>query len=366
MLLPHTAVAAVGVEFNIYWENVVCGVVSLDRYWIMAKMTPTDSSVVQTYYNYEECFRLTPTAPGTYKLTVTVYDTRTYKLVEIMNNAGETIQSFTVELTVVSKEIPTCTGLYIGDSLGCAYGALTPAALQYDLSGGQITWLGTQTGSSSINGLGDVHHEAYNGASISNNLTGEARRGFLTDKLSSKISNPFWDPQEESFDLDYYMESNGYTDLDFIVLALGHNHINNAATAENWREIIRLIRSSSFGKDMPIFVTLMTNIGAKDAWANNPDGVIYKRNWPVRIAELLAEYDNGVVEGVYLTTQYWACDPQRMFKTETAPSSARDPETVIRQNDSMHPQKWAYLQIADAMYPYIVSVLSANTTDTSD
>jgi lysophospholipase L1-like esterase len=286
--------------------------------------------------------------------------------VEILNNAGEAVQSISVELKVVSKEIPTCTGLYIGDSLGCAYGALTPAALQYDLSGGKITWIGTQTGTAAINILGDVHHEAYNGASIFNNLTGEARRGFLTDKLSSKISNPFWNPQKESFDLDYYMESNGYTDLDFIVLALGHNHINNAATLENWREIIRLIRASSYGTDVPIFVTLMTNIGDKNSWATNLDGIIYKRNWPVRIAELLTEYGDGSAEGVYLTTQYWACDPQKMFKTETVPSSDRDSETVIRQNDSMHPQKWAYRQIADAMYPYIVSVLSSEAMDTAD
>ena len=366
LLLPPTAVAAVGVEFNIYWENVVHGIVSLDRYWITAKMTPTNSSAGQTYYNYDECFRLTPTVPGTYRLTVTVYDIRTYEPVKILNNAGETVQSISIELTVVPKEIPACTGLYIGDSLGFAYGGIAAATLQYDLSDGQITWIGTQTGSSSINELGDVCHEAYNGASISNNLTGEARRGFLTDKLSSTVSNPFWNPEKESFDLDYYMESNGYTDLDFIVLALGHNHINNAATLENWREIIRLIRAGSYGKDVPIFVTLMTNIGDKDSWANNLDGIIYKRNWPVRIAELLTEYGDGSVEGVYLTTQYWACDPQRMFKTEMVPSSDRDSETVTRQKDPMHPQKWAYRQIADAMYPYIVSVLSDEATDTAD
>ena len=74
LLLPPTAVAAVGVEFNIYWENVVQDIVSMDRYWITAKMTPTNSSASQTYYNYDECFRLTPTVPGTYRLTVTVYD----------------------------------------------------------------------------------------------------------------------------------------------------------------------------------------------------------------------------------------------------------------------------------------------------
>ena len=363
LLLPPTAVAAVGVEFNIYWENVVQDIVSLDRYWVLAKMTPTNSSASQTYYNSDECFRLTPTVPGTYRLTVTVYDIRTYKPVKILTNTGETVQSISIELTVVPKEIPACTGLYIGDSLGFAYGAIAAATLQYDLSDGQITWIGTQTGSSAINGLGDVCHEAYNGASISNNLTGEARRGFLTDKLSSTVRNPFWNPEKESFDLDYYMEINGYTDLDFIVLALGHNHINNAATLGNWREIIRLIRASSYGKDVPIFVTLMTNIGDKDSWANNLDGIIYKRNWPVRIAELLTEYGDGAVEGVYLTTQYWACDPQRMFKTETVPSSDRDSETVTRQKDPMHPQKWAYRQIADAMYPYIASVLSAEVMD---
>jgi hypothetical protein len=89
--------------------------------------------------------------------------------------------------------------------LGCAYGALTPATLQYDLSDGQIAWLGTQTGPAAINELGDICHEAYNGSSIFNDLTGEARRGFLTDKLSSKIGNPFWDPQ-------YKMEDDSYMD----------------------------------------------------------------------------------------------------------------------------------------------------------
>lgn len=66
---------------------------------------------------------------------------------------------------------------------------------------------------------------------------GEGRAGWrLTDftgttkrtdgSIYLKPNNPFWNPETQTFDFGYYMRSNGFTGVDFIVIMLGINDIS--------------------------------------------------------------------------------------------------------------------------------------------
>jgi hypothetical protein len=343
ILLPSSAVAAVGVEFNVYWADIFRSKRSLDNYAFYGELS--DSTVKRQ--SLHECFRLTATTAGQYTLTIKALDLLT----------GETVLSKTLTLYVVEPTLTGVKGLVLGDSLGASDGALYSATIQHELSNGGIEFIGTQTGGG--DGLGDTRHECYNGAAI---------KGFLEqENIVSGYANPFYNAEAAGFDLDYYMNQNGYTQLDFIMLNLGHNQLGNYNTVNQFTSLIAKIRASTYGATIPIFIPLITTVGAQDSWrrAQTVDhetygiAVVMRNHWWRHNLNNIEAFDSGAINGVYLTTPYWACDPERMFKTQTVARSARDAEEVTRQLDSMHPKEFALKQIADALYPYIAKYVAS-------
>ena len=51
---------------------------------------------------------------------------------------------------------------------------------------------------------------------------------YVKTEMASSITNPFYNPDVTSFDFDYYMKSQGYTDVDCVCIQLGINDIFGA------------------------------------------------------------------------------------------------------------------------------------------
>lgn len=106
------------------------------------------------------------------------------------------------------------TALVIGDST-VDFDTMTSKMLElFTENGAELTLLGT---------LGD-------GTTTNKN---EGRAGwttidYFTNKKYNDVVNPFYNQDTETFDFKYYMNQQGYTSVDFVIIQLGINDLYNA------------------------------------------------------------------------------------------------------------------------------------------
>ncbi len=136
-------------------------------------------------------FTVTPSAHGMETLTVSL---------ELYDAGGwYTAYTHNVAVRVLRAEVTAghLTGLLLGDDHVAREGylaALTEACPE-------LTLIGTRS-------TGRLSHEGGYGWSAA-------------DYLHSSVDNPFYNPTAGTFDFAYYMQQNGYTALDFVVISLG-------------------------------------------------------------------------------------------------------------------------------------------------
>lgn len=335
ILIPSEAVAVVGVEFNIYYKSIIRANKSLDNYDI--KIYLSDSSVA--FKRFSECFRLTATDSdiGDYTLTV-----------EVRDNTGNTvIVSKTMTLHIVeNRTISNQNVLFIGDSLTFSRGGLYAAEIQYNLSNGGIVSIGTQTGPQASNTIGEVKHEGYNGAAVG---------GFLSANVISGFTNPFYNPTTKTFDLAYFMTNQGYSKVDAVCLNLGHNNIGNTANAVSGLTTIAE-KIHAYNSNIPVIISLVEPLAGQDSWRDTKGYTAeqMRSHWAGLIKAYIAAFDNGKISNVYLSTPYFNIDPDNDFPTETVARSSRDTTQIVRQNDSMHPNRVGTLKMADAYFANVL------------
>lgn len=333
ILLPSSAVAVVGVEFNIYHTSIIRSNRPLNDFDI--RWTISNTSV--TLNRLAECLRITATEAnvGAHTLTVQVKNLMT----------GAILAEKAMTLHIVARR--TITGmnvLYIGDSLTFSRGGLYAAEIQYNLSGGGLVSIGTQVGSKDSNTIGAVKHEGYNGAAVG---------GFLSANVTSGFTNPFYNPTTKQFDLAYFMTNHGYTHLDAVCLNLGHNNIGNHVNAVAGLKTL-ISKIHAYDANIPVIISLITPIGGQDSWRNSTYTAAQMRaHWRNLIAAYIDAFD-GKIGNVYLSTPYFGVDQENDLPTETVARSARDTTQIVRQNDSMHPSRVATLKMADSYYGYLL------------
>ena len=148
---------------------------------------------------YDDCVEITSPIPGDFVVSWRVYDNE-----YVMVDSGEMI------FIVREMNLKNATGLVIGDSTISA-GVVTQTLLDvYAENGKNLTLLGTMGNSPNL-------HEGRGGwtsSSYCNNTKG----------------SPFYN---NGFDFAYYMTSQGYNALDFVIIQLGINDIKTM-TLENY------------------------------------------------------------------------------------------------------------------------------------
>ena len=117
---------------------------------------------------------------------------------------------------IVSKPINLSdkTALVIGDST-VDFDTMTAKMLElFTENGSTLTLLGT---------LGD-------GTTTNKNegRSGWTTSDYFTNKKYNDVVNPFYNPDTETFDFKYYMNQQGYTSVDFVIIQLGINDLYNA------------------------------------------------------------------------------------------------------------------------------------------
>lgn len=330
ILLPSEAVAAVGVEFNIYHKSIIRAKRDMSNYDV--KVYLSDSAI--TCRRYAECFRLNAEEGnmGDHTLTVEVRNLMDYS---VMASKSMTLHII-ANTAVTGKNV-----LFIGDSLTFSRAGLYAAEIQYNLSNGGMVSIGSQTGSKDTNQIGDVKHEGYNGATCG---------GFLKANVTSAFVNPFYNPQTGEFDLAYFLSNNGYSSVDAVCLNLGHNNLGNEVAGVNdLKTIIQKIHD--YDASIPVIVSLIAPLGDQNSNAHLGFSAGQMRyHWRQLIKAYITAFDNGNISNVYLSTPYFNVDQDNDLPTETVARCARDNTQIVRQNDSMHPTRIGTLKMADSYY----------------
>lgn len=155
---------------------------------------------------HTDYWEYTPQTAETINITIMAYDLNGNLL-----NKGST----TIEVKSKSQQ-DSLSVLVIGDSTIGA-NAETQALLNIaNTNSYDLTLLGTR-------GSGLNRHEGRGGWTAGT---------YVKTEMASSITNPFYNPDVTSFDFDYYMISQGYTDVDCVVIQLGINDIFSATTDE--------------------------------------------------------------------------------------------------------------------------------------
>lgn len=186
--LPDTVYINTSEPLKLYYKDIL----SQENlyFWV-------DSPVGITSFINDDYLQISCATPGSYTMNWKVYDLN-YQLVD----SG----SFTIKVTALSS-LTNAKGLIIGDSF-CAYGNFNEAIDNiYSDNNKTITWIGTRGTSPDL-------HEGRGGWSAYT---------YCNYASAGEFTNPFY--YNGAFDFAYYMNSNSFSDLDFVIINLGINAI---------------------------------------------------------------------------------------------------------------------------------------------
>ena len=297
--VPETAYSTVGEPFKIYYNNIL----SLPGLKIVFNVPE-----ILKKSCYENRIEITAQCPGDFVIPWRVYDSE-YILVD----SGE--------MLFVARELKLkdATGLVLGDSTVNA-GVVTQSMLNvYEKNGKNLKLLGTR-------GTYPNLHEGRGGWTSSMYCTLEG---------SGIYENPFYN---DGFDFSNYMVTQGYDNLDFVIIQLGINDIKKM-TLENYssgkvlsyfEKIVSSIRE--YDSKLPIIlgVTIPGSEKVED-FSNNYviSSEFEYRNNIIHFAKDLAEHFGGR-ENIYLSPINCSIDTQNELKDLVHPTD-KGYENIAKQ-----------------------------------
>lgn len=337
VVLPKESIAVIGHEWNMYYENVILGLT--DAYYVVCRCT--GNGLGRTAY--KDCLRFTPSSgeQGAYTVYIEVYSKRTQALID----SG----SFTLRV-IADTAVTGKKAIFIGDSL--TDDGVYPAEIQYNLSHGGIVSVGTINEDITYVGQTyNVNHEGRGGWTTTNYMTAQSVSG---------VANPFYNPSSQTFDFSYYMNQNGFSGVDLVSIYLGTNADTSFdVTIENLNAMIESIHD--YDANIKILINTFHEAAGQDGCGNH-NGLLSSqvlRNTRLNNTRLLLyEYESNNHVNVYPTTLYFNVDGEHDYSTVQQPLSSRNPETVVRQNNNVHPSVYGYLKFADSIYNQMLYLLA--------
>lgn len=295
--IPETMYAITGESVDIYFKNIVsCPDVTV--------VFSASDDVQIDYYNNK--VKLAAQTAGEYSVTWRIYD-----------NKYDFIESGVMTLVVRNKNLKDMTVLVLGDSTVNA-GTMTGAMLDlFEADGSELTLLGTR-------GSGENLHEGRGGW---------RSYDYCDLKERNNISNPFY---KDGFDFTHYMNTQGYKNVDAVVIQLGINDIKRFS-CENYSSektlcafdsIITSIKSYNAETSIVISLTIPPNENKEvfEGATNVAAPEEYRSNIIRFVAELQERYKN--TENVYFSTTNCSIN------------------TAIEINDVVHPTTRGYETMA--------------------
>jgi len=277
---------------------------------------------------YRKRYTFTPKAAdegNTYLLTLSLKD-----------NFGNLLETASTRIKVIRRSDVSVSGniLCIGDSL-TAEGTWVTEFRSRLLADGfrDAELIGTQS-------AGTAKHEGHSGW------------GYASF-LAASEENPFWNPGTAQLDFVKYMEKLGLSGqkIDYCILLLGWNE--TALPEEAFRQnVVTFCTSlqSAFpdcrilfsGLQIPSPDGLGESYGCSVSWKEKCDFVHNLNHWYQNICTAIPN-----AKAVQLCSQF---DTEHNMQTGSRPVNRRNPAVEIYCTNGIHPGKYGYLQIADAIY----------------
>lgn len=347
LVLPKVIHAVVGIESNLYFDNVVL-VLNTNNY----------AFDVSCARGLQQSKRWTYTPKlgeeGSYSFKLEVRDAHN----GIVAHARSTV--------IVHHSTPdkSHTMLLIGDSLTHA-GVYSQHLLD----------LGAMDEHPSISLIGSHGtapnvHEGYGGWTaqrFATHYTGLAREGHYKERGS-----PFLYEEGEgnrTLDVKRYLDDiNGGTAPTIVTLFLGCNDTFSASdeTIEaridtmlsHMDTLIKAIQEACPEASIGLIASVPA-AASQDAFGfnykNNQTRWQYKRNQHRVVQRMQAHYRDREDEGISLIPAYINIDTEHNYPSGSAPVNARNEQTIIRQTNSVHPNANGYRQIGDSVFCWLMS-----------
>lgn len=327
IILTDEIYALVGEELNIYYDNIINGRDSDYSFHVKCEQGG----------NYENYFRIVPDRPGRVPIEIKVLQGEKV----IAEDRSEIVVADRDTGKDVSKRI-----LIIGDSTTANGIVIDKLNQNFDQDSMEISFIGSC-------GSGESLHEG--------------RSGWTIDKYYSDLESPF--VNKGKFDFQYYMNTNGYKDLDYVFINLGINDVftvtKESELVSKTREMItqynEMINSIwEFDKDIKVGIC----ITIPPAYSQDAFGKAYgcqytrdsyKRNNFYWCERLIERFDNRKEEGIYMIPINLNLDTRYNMGLEEVQVNARNTEVkqTIIANGNIHPAESGYWQIADTYWYFL-------------
>ena len=329
-VLPEKSYAVVGHEWNLYFDNVICG--GNEEYDVMVSINPAISNIHQ----YKRFLRFTPTVAGSYTVTLNLVQTMTRTVVETKDFA----------LNVVSDTLSANRNImYLGDSLTNA--GVYPAEIRYNLNT-HLRSVGTRESTPTIgNTEYTIHHEGRSGWSATD---------YVTQASVGTVENAFWDGTK--FNFSYYMSNSGVGAPKIVCIGLGTNNMSNYAG--NVAAIEEMITSiHDYDSSIICLVSLIIPIATQNGtgYAGGLQSSAAFKHYELKLIQAYLDAFQGRQDNVDVYELYFNLDQENDFPTVTLPLSSRNPGTWVCQSDNGHPSEYGYLKFADVIYANLIARL---------
>ena len=323
IITPSKVCVTTGRELNIYYDNII-------RYSSVDKVNSFEIVGFDTNYNDKASCVFTDNNEN-WNIDVKLSN------IDRNNLITKTININNVKSTVgsgLTKKV-----LFIGDSMTAAGVYASEIVNLFSRDVMNVELLGTR-------GSGSAKHEGRSGwraYEYVNNASGV---------YGDIVANAFFNSETSKFDFSYYMQQQGYTNVDYVFINLGTNDISrdNYNTPD---EIVTyfdyMINSiKSYNPNIKIGIWLMP----MPCQMENRQRTV-KDKFLGLTKKLIEHYDNREDENLFLVPIYLNVDPLNDFNTTTIQISNRNPKTMTICTDNIHPSNYGYYKIADVLFAYI-------------
>lgn len=318
LAIPSTVYAVVGLEYNIYFDNVIGD--DIRKYYF--------DCISTVGVQQAERWTYTPAAAGSYSLVINMYDLD-FNLVAT--------KAITV-IVVAANEAKNNTVLFIGDSTSNSTYQTELYTLMDNDENASVTFIGTQ-------GSNPRKHEGHSGWE-------------LLDFFGQ--SSPF--VNGGNFDFSYYLSNNGLSAPTIVSILLGINDVFyyesdstiDAKIADMKLYLASMITSiRAYSANIKILIGIpIWPSASQDSFGKSYNSaynrIRYKRNIHKWGLEMIKTYDTSSVVkiiGVNLNL-----DTLNNMQSEEVAVNSRNSATVTRQSNGLHPAASGYQQMADTFY----------------
>ena len=228
----------------------------------------------------------------------------------------------------------TKTALFIGDSKTDANVYTQMLLDMFDNDVMNLTLIGTR-GNTPTN-----RHEGRSGWSAKVYCTNEWERGVVDD-------SPFYNPNTQKFDFNYYMTTNGYSHVDYVFICLGTND-SESNFISYYKEMIDSIKA--YDSDIIIGVWTPAPFATFGGYTNSLNNL----QMMPKIEDVLNEFDNDTYEaqGVYVVPTHMNIDTFYDFPWTDVAYNDVSSATYRKCTDNIH-ETYGYCHDADVIFSYI-------------